>query len=31
MFITWHPPRWWDWCFAEDEKKKTEKKFAQLI
>ena len=23
--IAWHPSRWWDWCFPEDEKKETEK------
>ena len=25
MLIAWHPSRWWDWCFPEDEKKQTEK------
>ena len=25
MPIAWHPPRWWDWCIPEDEKKETEK------
>ena len=25
MPIAWHPPRWWDWCVPEDEKKETEK------
>ena len=25
MSISWHPPRLWDWCMSEDEKKETEK------
>ena len=23
--IAWHPSRWWDWCFPEDEEKEKEK------
>ena len=29
MPIPWHPSRWWDWCVPEDEKKETEKLWAQ--
>ena len=25
MPIAWHPSRWWDWCFSEDEKKEKHK------
>ena len=28
MPIAWHPSRWWDWCFHEDEKQETEKLWA---
>ena len=23
--ISWHPPRWWDWCMPGDKKKEIEK------
>ena len=27
--IAWHPLRYWDWCMSEDEKRETEKLWAQ--
>ena len=24
MPVAWHPAKWWDWCMAEDEKKRIE-------
>ena len=29
MPIAWHPSRWWDQCVPEDEKRDTEKLWAQ--
>ena len=28
MRVAWHPSRWWNWCFPEDEKKETVKLWA---
>ena len=25
----WHPTRWWDWCFPEDEKKEIKPIFIE--
>ena len=30
MPIAWHPSRWWDQCISRDEKKETEKLWAQI-
>ena len=29
MTRVWHPKRWWDWCFIEDEKKEIEPIFTK--
>ena len=26
--ITWHPPKYWDWCMSEDEKRGTDTLWA---
>ena len=31
MSVAWHPPRCWDWCVPEDEKRGTEKIFIIFI
>ena len=31
MCLVWHPSRWWDWCFPENEKKETEPIFTDTV
>ena len=31
MAIAWHPKRWWDWCYPEDEKKEIERIFIDEL
>ena len=31
MPVAWHPKRWWDWCFSEDEKKWIEPIFINKV
>ena len=31
MPVAWHPKRWWDWCFPEDEKKEIDTIFTDKV
>ena len=31
MPVAWHPTRWWDWCFPEDDNKGVELIFTDKV